>query len=77
MNLYKPLIIISLFFSLSFLEASEKLYFPKCSSFSKKMKFDCYRTYDEVVDFLKDANATYPKLCQMPTTSPGWPQPGT
>ena len=65
MNLYKPLIIISLFFSMSFLEASEKLYFPKCSSFSKKMKFDCYRTYDEVVDFLKDANATYPKLTKL------------
>ena len=52
--------------SLSVLMAGEdKLFFGPCSSFSESMKFDCYRDYEEVAQFLTDAHAQYPNHTRL------------
>lgn len=52
--------------SLSVLMAGEdKLFFGPCSSFSASMKFDCYRDYEEVAQFLTDVHAQYPNHTRL------------
>ena len=44
---------------------NEKLYFGPCNKFSKDLTFDCYRSFDEVVQFLKDAAKQHPGLAKL------------
>ena len=44
---------------------NEKLYFGPCNKFAKDLTFDCYRSFDEVVQFLQDATKQYPGLAKL------------
>jgi len=44
---------------------NEKLYFGPCNKFAKDLTFDCYRSFDEVVQFLQDATKQYPSLAKL------------
>ena len=44
---------------------NDKLFFGPCNSFSKDMKFDCYHDFNEMSQFLKDAQAKYPQLAKL------------
>ncbi|MEM1271386.1 MAG: M14 family zinc carboxypeptidase, partial [Bacteroidota bacterium] len=46
-------------------ESAGKLYFEACAPFSEDLVFDCYRSYDEVTQFLEDAADAYPGLVQL------------
>jgi len=59
-----------LFLSLSLLlsqlfASNKKLFFGPCKTFSKNMKFDCYRDFKEMSQFLKDAQKKYPQLTKL------------
>ncbi|MCS5615427.1 MAG: M14 family metallopeptidase, partial [Candidatus Marinimicrobia bacterium] len=44
---------------------NDKLYFGPCNKFAKDLTFDCYRSFDEVVQFLQDAAKQYPGLAKL------------
>jgi len=44
---------------------NEKLYFGPCKKFAKDLTFDCYRSFDEVVQFLQDATKQYSGLAKL------------
>ena len=59
-----------LFLSLSLLlsqlfASNKKLFFGPCKTFSKNMKFDCYRDFKEMSQFLKDAQKKYPQFTKL------------
>ena len=62
----KTHILISLTFLLSqSFAANKKLFFGPCKTFSKNMKFDCYRDFKEMSQFLKDAQKKYPQFTKL------------
>lgn len=46
-------------------DADAKLYFGPCAPFADDMTFECYRSYDEVAQFLQDAAASHANLAQL------------
>lgn len=44
---------------------SRKLYYPACPSFRADLVFDCYRSYDEVTQFLRDAAQQHPQKARL------------
>ena len=59
-------LILSITLLLSPLFASnKKLFFGPCKAFSKNLKFDCYRDFKEMSQFLKDAQKKFPQLTKL------------
>lgn len=65
MKLYRSILTGLIISSTHLIAGGDKLFFGPCSAFSTGMKFDCYRDYEEVVQFLKDAHAKYPDHTQL------------
>lgn len=45
--------------------AADKLYFEPCPPFAERYAFDCYHSYAEVTQFLRDAAAQHPRLASL------------
>ena len=59
-------LILSLTLLLSqLLATNKKLFFDPCKTFSKNMKFDCYRDFKEMSQFLIDAQKKYPQFTKL------------
>ena len=51
MKLYRSILTGLIISSTHLIAGGDKLFFGPCSAFSTGMKFDCYRDYEEVVQF--------------------------
>ena len=49
-----------------------KLYFDACPTFAEAGAFDCYRNYDEVTGFLRDAARAHPELAELASMGRSW-----